>query len=916
MRPLLLSIGYVFLLWTSFSVPIEARDLDEIKKSGKIQIAFTETDYNTINYPLALEFARYLNVEMEAVTITWDQAFYLNGKIPDDLQTNPEVFYTPDVFSNVDAIFSTFTVLEWRKRIFGFAETLFSAELIMIDADDESPKNYEELDGKVIAMMHGTSFESRISEINESIGGGITTRLTESSDDAKELLKNGEVWGVVLDADEALNFSARNENAYKIGLPISSVNKTAYAVEKGNSLLQEIENFFETIANNGELDRIFNEMFGITYSAYFQQISRSSRLEYLNRDLGEILESKKLVVALRERNFIYKEGGPKQLMHALAEEFADHLGVQMEFVVTPYFAKYWETPEGNVFRDSSYTPEWFNYFDVACEVIAPLDWRTNKVDLVSIYPSEYTVIAKRDTRITSLEDLKGLYGVTSKQTVYEQILQENGVDSFYYAKVNSYLSDIMEGKADYTIIYNAFFELSDYPELEVKLSLGDLEVCWAMRTDQPELKLALEEFLKKSEEKGLISILLKAMRGQTLQSTEDFISSYYERFQTGQLPYVLYGTEDGLPQEDIFSIYQDQKGYMWFGTNSGVVRYNGREMTVFNSDNGLADNTVLDIEQDTSGLIYFATSKGIAVFDDDSIVNILLEEISFNSIFVDSYDTKWLLGDDGIYLLNPEFNLSHLNEAFPDLPDNVYAVGEDPATYDKYIATAEGVFLFCPSDNTLTKVFDENCYSIFIDVNDSIWISTQDGLYITSLEDFRKGFPGVRKRKLNQSLDFSNNIIKGIFQNSFGSVWLISDSEILQVLSTDQKAIKYEKEIGLKNNNILSFWVDLEDNIWIGFSGGLQRLTNKRGLRNFYPNTINSYIYSTFEDKNGRIWIASHNGIYYFQNGLVNFSTKLSARTEKYCAALLPSGNILAASSEGLFEICRLFVDAGFLTVS
>lgn len=142
-------------------VQSDARDFDEIKKSGKIQIAFTETDYSTINYPLALEFARYLNVEMKAVTITWNQAFYLNGNIPDDIQTNPELIFTPDVFSRVDAIFSTFTVLEWRKRIFGFAETLYSAELIVINEEDESPKNYDGLIGKSIAMMHGTSFESR-----------------------------------------------------------------------------------------------------------------------------------------------------------------------------------------------------------------------------------------------------------------------------------------------------------------------------------------------------------------------------------------------------------------------------------------------------------------------------------------------------------------------------------------------------------------------------------------------------------------------------------------------------------------------------------------------------------------------------------------------------------------------------------
>ena len=59
-----------------------ARNLDEIKMSGKIKIAFTQTDYTTINYPLAIEFAKYLNVELEEITIKWDQAFEINGKIP------------------------------------------------------------------------------------------------------------------------------------------------------------------------------------------------------------------------------------------------------------------------------------------------------------------------------------------------------------------------------------------------------------------------------------------------------------------------------------------------------------------------------------------------------------------------------------------------------------------------------------------------------------------------------------------------------------------------------------------------------------------------------------------------------------------------------------------------------------------
>ena len=47
----------VFIMAVSFS--IMARDIDENKRSGKIIIAFTETDLEGINYKLALEFARY-----------------------------------------------------------------------------------------------------------------------------------------------------------------------------------------------------------------------------------------------------------------------------------------------------------------------------------------------------------------------------------------------------------------------------------------------------------------------------------------------------------------------------------------------------------------------------------------------------------------------------------------------------------------------------------------------------------------------------------------------------------------------------------------------------------------------------------------------------------------------------------------
>jgi ligand-binding sensor domain-containing protein/serine phosphatase RsbU (regulator of sigma subunit)/membrane-bound lytic murein transglycosylase MltF len=894
---------FTFLFLLFFSV-IYGRGLDEIKRSGKIYVAFTSDDLKNINYDLAQEFARYLNVEMIEVEIQWDEAFMRNGVIPDGLETDPSLSYTPDALKKADIICSTFTVMEWRKKLFGFAETMQSAELLMVDRDTEVPAGFEGLAGKKIAFMRATTFEQHLNEINASIGGSMSLVPTGSSVESKQLLEKGEVFGIILDADEALNFQAESGQQYKIAFPISEITRMAWAVEKNNPLIQEVGNFFETMASNRVLDEIFYRNFGITYSTYVDRLGKNLRLEKYHRDLDGILASKKIVVALRDRNFIYHENGQKQFMHALAEEFADYLGVSLEFVVTPDFGKYFEASDGSIYRDSSYTPDWFNYFDLACEIMAPLPWRTNKVNLVPVYPSAYTVVAPKNTRINSIDDLRQLKGVTAPETVYEDILRENGIRNYYYEKVDNFIQDVAAGKADYTIIYNAFLELSPFPDLEPKLELGQLNVSWALRKDQPELQKEVEAFIAGSRENGLIGILMKSLQGNTLQAPEEFIYSYYESFQTGQLPYVNYGADDGLPQEDIFSIFQDRKGYLWFGTNSGAVRYNGREMVVFNQENGLPGNSVRDIRQDSSGIIYFATTNGIAKFNGDTVTGSILQGMSFNRIYIDSRNDHWYLGDDGVYLETPSGAIRHLNGEFPVLPATIYHMTEDPGSGNLFLATVLGVFMYDPASDRVTQLSNTDSYSLFIDVNDSIWISTSEGLRITRVDELVDQKFDAVTRDLNRQFRIPVNIISDISTNKYGSVWLVTDSRIMQVISTDQEPIIYEQEIGIKNNKILSFLVDQEDNIWIGFSGGLQRLTNRKGLRNFYPGTINSYVYSIFEDGRDRIWITSDNGIFQFSNDqLVNFTSRTGATSSKFCGTLLPGGNILLACNEGLFEV-------------
>ncbi len=894
----------LFLILLLFVAGVFGRSLDEIRRSGKIYVAFTSDDLRNINHDLALEFARYLNVELIEVEIDWDEAFKKNGSIPSDMKSNPDLLYTPDALKHSDIICSTFTINEWRKKLFGFAQTLQSAELLIINKNETIPGGIADLSNKRIAFMGATTFDEHLREINNTLGEKIELIRTGSTVETKDLIEEGKVYGIVLDADEALNFIANSGQKYKIAFPISDISKTAWAVEKNNPLIKEVENFFETIASNGILDEIFFKRFGITYHSYLDRVNKNLKLDRYHRDLDEIIASRTLVVALRDRDFVYHENGQKQFMHALAEEFADYLGVTLEFVVTPHFEKYWENDEGEVVRDSSYTPEWFNYFDLACETIAPLDWRSNKVNMIPVYPSTYTVMARKEAKIETLDDLQNFRGVTGSGTVYEDMLKKNGITNYYYENINNFIPDVLAGKADYTILYNAFNELSEYPNLEAKLELGSVNVSWALRKDQPKLQKEVEKFIHRSQQQGLIGILIKALRGNTLQAPEAFINSYYESFQTGQLPYVNYGANDGLPQEDIFSIFQDKKGYMWFGTNSGAVRYNGREMTVFNHEQGLPGNSVRDIEQDSSGTMYFATTGGITKFSGDSTLAILWEGLSFQNIFIDSRDMRWFISDDGIYQESNTGETRYLNAEHPTLPGVIYSITEDPGSLNLLFASNEGVFMFDPLGEQLTQLSDVDCYSLYIDVNDSIWISTRDGLTIAHLSDLIENRRKTNFQNLNNRLHFPVNIISDITTNKFGSIWLVTDSQIMQVISTDQEPIIYEQEIGIKNNKILSFLIDHEDNIWIGFSGGLQRLTNRKGLRNFYPGTINSYIYSVFQDKRQRMWITSDNGAFYYDHDQpVNFTPVIGSNNTKFTGTLLPNENILLANNKGLFEV-------------
>jgi ligand-binding sensor domain-containing protein len=75
------------------------------------------------------------------------------------------------------------------------------------------------------------------------------------------------------------------------------------------------------------------------------------------------------------------------------------------------------------------------------------------------------------------------------------------------------------------------------------------------------------------------------------------------------------GTDQGLPQESVLTVLQDRLGFMWFGTQAGLVRFDGYRAKVFRNDprdvDSLVDNYVLCSHEDGAGRLWFGTRGGL-----------------------------------------------------------------------------------------------------------------------------------------------------------------------------------------------------------------------------------------------------------------------------------------------------------------
>jgi len=114
--------------------------------------------------------------------------------------------------------------------------------------------------------------------------------------------------------------------------------------------------------------------------------------------------------------------------------------------------------------------------------------------------------------------------------------------------------------------------------------------------------------------------------------------------------HVQYSVPEGLPSAEVYDICQDKKGFIWFATDNGVVRFDGHDMLGFQAADGLPDPVVFGFFEDVKGRVWFRSYSGkLSYFDGQTIkpyrYNRLLDSLCHHSLlyslYVDSKDQVW-----------------------------------------------------------------------------------------------------------------------------------------------------------------------------------------------------------------------------------------------------------------------------------
>lgn len=285
------------------------------------------------------------------------------------------------------------------------------------------------------------------------------------------------------------------------------------------------------------------------------------------------------------------------------------------------------------------------------------------------------------------------------------------------------------------------------------------------------------------------------------------------------------GLDQGLSQSTVYAITQDAQGFMWFGTQEGLNRYDGYSIKVFKhttDPNSLSDNSTLCLLSDSRGDLWIGTIFG-------GLERYVIAENKF-------YHHKHSDSDKN------SLSDNRVNVLYEDPKGNIWA--GTPKGLDLYDRKTDS-FIHYYSNNTDSQII-EGVNAICADKDNILWIGSMNGLFSINLNN-----PGNSLSKIPSSDD-----ITSLFVDNSNILWVGSVNHTLQSYNKNGKNFKYYENTFKGTRPLIQ---DLNGNLWMGslYSPGIKIINAGNGSVSSASNLPNDVIDALFEDNSGIIWIGT-----------------------------------------------------------
>lgn len=299
--------------------------------------------------------------------------------------------------------------------------------------------------------------------------------------------------------------------------------------------------------------------------------------------------------------------------------------------------------------------------------------------------------------------------------------------------------------------------------------------------------------------------------------------------------------QQGLSQSFILSVAQDKNGFMWFGSQGGLNRFDGYEVKIFTrdeSEGSLPGSTVRALLSDSKGRLWVGTENGG------------FSQYQFESETFTTYNTE-----------NSQLPTNRIRSLHEDARGQIW-IGTDGGGLWRFDPTLKEFYVATP------KFADETIFAIASGNGGELWVGTRSGLF--EVTSNRGLVPALAEQQAGARM--SGVHIRSVLQTLDGTLWVGTENAGAFRIAADGSYENFvvgdasESISGMQVTRILQ---DDRGDIWLATSGGLDHVTMEGFVAHqsdpANPRSLsNDIVVDLFQDRGGVMWIATFGGLNYW----------------------------------------------------